>query len=498
MKTNLAKVELWSSGAPRFNCPEVVGLGVGCASFIPLSVCGERPIRIIAEGVPDGLELDEVAYVFKGSVRTPLRQEVRVKASNKHGVDEIVMLMDSTRGLLLTPPLGWNPWNLWMENIDESKIKLAASTIVDTGLAAYGYNYINIDDGWQGERSGPYNAIQGNENFPDMGDLVSYIHTLGLRAGIYSTPWVVSYAGFPGGSEASSPVSSGFRESGHYVGMPTFEEEDARQWAEWGIDFMKYDWYPTDIASVRRIADALASCGRDIALSLSNSTPFSLVGEISGIANMWRTTGDIRDRFDCLLHIIEQQDKWTGYAKPGHWNDPDMMIIGNLSSDERFSGGNLSEDEQIMQMTIWILLAAPLILGCDLGTLGDFHFRLLCNEEALKIHRDRNGQQGYRLRGSYTFSREVQSPKDIGEVFEYLNVNEGHVYVRELSDGSVAIGLINRGNEGCVITLYWHELKIDGKRRIRDVWARNDLGSFDGSFSIGVPAHGAQLLRMYI
>lgn len=268
-----------------------------------------------------------------------------------------------------TPPMGWNSWNCYGAAITQDKIKAQAKAMVDNGLNTHGYVYVNIDDGWQGERGGKYDAIQGNEKFPDMKGLCDYIHKLGLKVGIYSTPWRKSYAG--------------------YIGGHNHEMEDAKQWTEWGIDFLKYDWRMPDPKEpsemyARKMRTALDAVGGEIVFSLANTAPISKGSIWSKYANMWRTTGDITDTWDRMSEIGFNQETWKKFAGLGHWNDPDMMVLGHLGCGDINEGDfgkkwgkclrptRLNKEEQKTHMTLWCMLAAPLLLGCDLTRIDDY------------------------------------------------------------------------------------------------------------------------------
>jgi alpha-galactosidase len=362
--------------------------------------------------------------------------------------------------------------------------------MVFSGLAARGYSYINIDAGWQGLRGGEFNAIQGNKGFPDMGALCAYVHEKGLRIGIYSTPWVKSYClkgeGFTGGSSGEmadgvqSPYVSHMKEK-KYIGKITYESEDSAQWADWGFDYLKYDWIINDVPSASRMRAALDKVNRDIILSLSNNAPFQNAADWAALANCWRITGDITDTWESLCRNGFGQDKWAPFAGPGHWNDPDMLVLGRIGWGEP-RACRLSRDEQITHMTLWSLLSAPLIAGCALSAIDDFTLALLCNDEVIAVNQDSLGFQARQI-------RDFSSADSGGNPLRHETV-----YVKKLADKSLAAGLFNRGPEGALIRLDWTELGLPGSRAVRDLWGRKDLGVFERGVELGVPSHGAQML----
>jgi len=379
--------------------------------------------------------------------------------------------------------MGWNSWNCWADSVDATKVRQAADAMVASGLADHGWTYINIDDGWQGVRSGPRRALQPNEKFPDMKGLAEYVHGLGLKLGLYSTPWVRSYAGYAGGSEGGpvGPVTPEARQRGHHHGDTTFEDADAREWAEWGIDYLKYDWAPWDVPSVVRMHDALRRCGRDIVYSLSNTAPFEQAAEWSRLANCWRTTSDIRDtwrlRDSGFLGVEDigfSQDRWRPFARPGHWNDPDMLVVGHVGWGPQLHPTGLSPDEQRTHISLWCLLAAPLLLGCDLTRLDDFTLSLLTNDEVLAVHQDPLGRQAVQV---------VSGPAEI--------------WARPLEDGSLAVGLFNlHDRETQMIRVEWSALGLLSPASVRDLWQRADCGVHGTGFEVRVPSHGATMIRV--
>ena len=267
-----------------------------------------------------------------------------------------------TMDIALTPPMGWNSWNCYGPEITQEKIKIQAKALVSSGLKKHGYVYVNIDDGWQGERGGKYNAIQGNPKFPDIQDLCDYLHDLGLKVGIYSTPWCKSHEGYTGSC-------------GH-------EKEDAMQWAEWGVDLLKYDWDMWDPKEpnekyVKRMRGALDATQSKIIFSLSNAAPIFNAHIWSKYANMWRVGMDIRDKWENkgeytgISHAFDEIG-WRKFVGPGHWSDPDMLVVGYVGWGKKQHPTQLTQNEQITHVTLWSILSAPLFLGCDLTKLDSF------------------------------------------------------------------------------------------------------------------------------
>ncbi|MBD3390628.1 MAG: alpha-galactosidase, partial [Chitinivibrionales bacterium] len=443
---------------------------------------GRRPLLFSAEGLPEGLFINSKTGVIQGVAKEKKEATVRVMVNNDEGSDERVVKVITGGRLALTPPLGWNSWNVWGTSIDQQNINDTAEAMVSSGLAAHGFNFVNIDDGWQGERNDPRGALQPNEKFPDLAGLCEHVHALGLRIGIYSTPWVTSYGGYTGGSSGERVRIDLEKDQdlGRWFGERSHHEEDARQWADWGIDYLKYDWFPWEVPETELMRDALLRCGRDIVYSLSNSAPYKNAAAWARLANCWRTTGDITDTWESMSHIGFAQQRWIPYTGPGHFSDPDMLVVGRLGWGE-VRDNRLTHDEQITHITLWSLLSAPLLLGCDMTALDDFTVRLMSNDEVLGINQDSLGRQAYCV-------KEMRDPGN--------PASDAAVYAKELDDGSLAVGLFNRADSPATVTIKWFELGIQGPRAARNLWARADMDTIDEALSMGIPAHGAQLVRL--
>jgi alpha-galactosidase len=438
--------------------------------------------------VPAGLVLDAAKAQITGTLAKPGTYTITVRAKNRKGVGERKIRVVVGKEIALTPPMGWNSWNCWGPNVDAEKVLRSARAMAKSGLIEHGWSYINIDDAWQAQRGGEYKALQGNEKFPDMKKLCADIHALGLKAGIYSTPWVTSYAEYPGGSSEDPDgkwEKPAVPKRGNVnkkklpwaIGKYHFATNDAKQWAEWGIDYLKYDWSPNEEPETREMHDALRASGRDIVFSLSNNMPFTNAPALCNLANCWRTTGDIRDNWQSMSSKGFGQDKWAPYQAPGHWNDPDMLVVGYVGGwgGRQPKPSGLSPDELYTHITLWSLISAPLLIGCDLERLDDFTMNLLGNDEVLAVSQDALGKQGTPV------------------------VKEGdlRVYVKNLEDGSKAVGLFNIGSNGTTsVTVKWGDLNISGKHVVRDLWRQKDLGKFSGEFTMPVAAHGAELVRV--
>ena len=387
------KLEMRTPAAPaepRINGPTVFGVRPGSPVLYRIPATGERPMEFSVQGLPAGLHVVSTNGQMTGTLKQSGEYQMTFKAKNAKGMSEKKFRIVVGEKIALTPPMGWNSWNCWGSQVDASKVLRSARGMAASGLIDHGWTYINIDDAWQGKRGGPFNAIQGNDKFPDMKGLGDTIHKMGLKVGIYSTPWTTSYAEYPGGS-AENPEGTWAKPTipkrGNVnkkqlpwaIGKFSFAQNDAKQWSAWGIDYLKYDWNPNEEPETAEMAKELRESGRDIVFSLSNSTPFTNAPALSKLANCWRTSGDIRDSWDSMNKKAFGEDKWEPFAGPGHWNDPDMLVVGSVGWGKPHPT-RLTADEQYLHITQWCLLAAPLLLGCDLDKLDEFTLNLLTNE----------------------------------------------------------------------------------------------------------------------
>ncbi len=353
-----------------------------------------------------------------------------------------------------TPPMGWNSWNRFAGKVDDPSVRAMADALVSTGMRDAGYVYVNIDDTWQGERDAQ-GVLQPNSKFPNMKALADYVHGKGLKLGIYSSPGPKTCAGFEGSYQ--------------------HEEQDAKTWAAWGVDYLKYDWcsagkiyQPADMRAVyKKMGDALQATGRPIVYSLCQyglENVWEWGASIGG--NLWRTTGDISDEWKSMSAIgFDKQTGHERYAGPGHWNDPDMLEVGN---------GGMTAAEYRTHFSLWAMLAAPLLAGNDLREMSGEIKSILLNKEVIAIDQDKLGRQGIRI------------SKDNGT----------EIWIKPLDGGDLAVALFNRTEAMKSVQAYWEILGLKGKHKIRDLWSHEDLGSFRDYYSAEVAQHGVMLLRI--
>jgi alpha-galactosidase len=470
---------------PQINGPTIFGVRPGHPFLYTVSASGQRPMTFSAQNLPAGLKIDESTGRITGAVSEPGRYTAILGAKNAlgHARREFRVVVGSR--VALTPPMGCNTWNAWGSAIDDEVIRKTAKAVVDTGLVNHGWTYVNIDDGWQGHRGGAFNAIQGNRKFPDMQALSDYVHGLGLKIGVYSTAFMTSYQGGVGGSsdDSSGRWDPAAPQRGRFVGKYMFDVDDARQWAAWGVDYLKYDWWIADLPNAQRMRDALDACGRDIVYSIVNGAGFYWTGverhadSLSRICNAWRTTKDIVDTWDSVEDIGFSQYRWTDLAGPGHWNDADMLVIGKGGWGRNQHPTRLTPDEQYTHISLWSLLNGPLLIGCNLMEMDGFTISLLTNDEVIAVNQDALGRQ----------ATKVFQGGD-----HYLN----EVWAKAMEDGSVAAGLFNLGPGASTVAASWKDLGICGKQVVRDLWRQVDIGTFEDKFEARIPSHGCMLVQI--
>lgn len=484
---------------PSINGAGIWGVRPGAELLFRVASSGERPMRFTATGLPPGVSLDAATGIITGSLAEEGNYTFTVKAENAKGTAERHITICVGQTLCLTPPMGWNSWYSHGSAISQREVELAAEHLHESGLGNHGWSYVNIDDCWQGERGGAEHALQANAQFPSMDKLCATIHAYGFKAGIYSTPWLGTYEGFRGGStlpdgdaealaipqdqrkrkeQLFGTYPGTLRHGANKVGPVWKVDVDARQWAQWGFDYVKMDWHPIDPAHAERIARDLTHCGRDIVLSLSNNANPNDGQALSRHAHTVRTTGDIRDTWESIRSILLSQEKWVPLTRPGYWNDPDMLQVGLQGAPNMGNRGfrptRLTPDEQYTQISAWCLLSAPLLLSTDLSRLDDFTLGLLTNDEVLAVNQD-----------------------VAGKAASYYHLNGGGLLIaKELADGSTAVGIINLNNEKSVFDIFGSTLPLKGTYDVRDLWRQQNVGHYTNSFPVEVNPHGCSLFRL--
>jgi alpha-galactosidase len=479
---------------PRINGPDVFGVRPGSPFLYTIPATGDRPMTFSATNLPRGLVLNPQTGQITGHLKRRGETMVTLVAQNALGTSQKNFRIVCGDQIALTPPMGWNSWNCFASAVSEDRVKSAADAMVQSGLINHGWTYINVDDYWQNHRNandpslrGPFRDSRGqivpNSRFPDMKGMADYIHSLGLKAGLYSSPgpWTC------GGCEGSWQ----------------HEKQDAETYADWGFDYLKYDWcsygsvaldMATNLTTVRLygqnptnqesaiypyrlMGTYLHKQKRDIVFSLCQYGMDSVWqwGD-SVYGNSWRTTGDINDTWRSMSNIGFHQSREASYAKPGNWNDPDMLVVGEVGWGH-LHPTRLTPDEQYTHISLWCLLSAPLLIGCDMTKFDDFTLNLLENDEVLAIDQDALGK----------------------EATAVITDGDLRVYVKDLEDGGRAIGFFNLGSTPMTLNFKdFATLGLTGRQHVRDLWRQQDLPDINpgqDSMAISLPIHGVMLYK---
>ena len=462
------------------------GIRPGKPFLYRIPCTGVRPIHFVAKKLPASLKLDGASGIISG------------RAPEKSGEYHIILTAFNSEGKFsrrfnimvgdrigLTPQMGWNDWYTYYDHITGSDIRTAAKAMIESGMADYGYQYVSIDDCWANKPgshdpalNGPDRDAEGailpNRRFPDMRALTDYIHSMGLKAGIYTSPGPLTCGGFEGSYK--------------------HEDQDARQFSKWGFDLLKYDWCSyRKVANgktlddyenpYRKMGNILENMDRDVVFNMcqyGQGDVWKWGREVGG--NSWRTTGDIGVASDTSLpgfYSIGFSNALHGrYAGPGGWNDPDYILIGVVGNARHIEDPalltRLTPNEQYSYMSMWSLMAAPLFFSGDMSKLDALTLNVLCNAEVIDIDQDSIGKQASIVR----------------------KTSHEFILAKPLDDGSIALGLFNLSSKSRTLTIKWSDLGLKGRQKVRDVWRQYDLGTFKSGFATAVPTHGVILVRL--
>ncbi len=471
------------SPKPEINGPTIFGVHPGHPLLYRIPATGNRPMTFSAERLPAGLRLDAHTGIIQGAIKAPGKYDVTLRASNSLGSTRRQFRIVVGDTIALTPPMGWSTWYMVYSKISDGLVRSEADAMAASGLVNYGYSYINIDDGWNIRPASKDPAIGGaprdadgnlksNRNFPDMKSLAGYVHNKGFKIGIYTSPGPLTCGG--------------------YEGSYQHEAQDARQFAAWDFDFVKYDLcsyqkFLKNFHDVEGLKQAYGLMGselrkqdRDFVYNLceyGNGEVWKWGREVGG--NLWRTNGDVgyskTHEADVLWKNLTTYgfgqagiEKWAG---PGGWNDPDNILVGQIQWNGKLATAPLTHNEQYSYMTLWSLMASPLVFGGDMTKLDPFTLSLLTNAEVLAVDQDALGRQ----------AAPVSKQGDT------------EVWAKEMEDGSKAIGLFNRGDKEMEITASWPSLGINGGHTVRDLWRQKNVGRFGHEFHASVGPHGAEM-----
>lgn len=466
---------------PRINGPLVYGCRPGNPFLYRIPCQGERPIRFSVKGLPSELKLDPETGIISGITPKKGEYQLVIKAINSKGKNTRNFKIIAGDKLALTPPMGWNHWYAHYDRITDKMMREAADAMISSGMADVGYEYVNIDDCWMNApknndplRVGPLRDEEGNmipnRHFPDMKGLTNYIHSKGLKAGIYTSPGPLTCGGFAGSYQ--------------------HEEQDARQFASWGFDFLKHDWCSYGKITgndkslesyqkpYRQMGTILKSLDRDIVFNLCQygmGDVWKWGGEVGG--HSWRTSGDLGFELDRIFEVALKNSERREFSKPGEWNDPDYIQIGWIGKARGQGVPELTLMPAAMQyayMSLWSLMAAPLIYSGDMSKLDEFTLNVLCNPEVIEVNQDPLGESGLVIKQS----------------------DNCFLMVKNLVDGSKVVGFFNRGKQVTEVSADWATLQISGKQSVRDLWRQKEFGVFKDKFSAQVPAQGVVMIKI--
>ncbi|MGI9277057.1 MAG: putative Ig domain-containing protein [Endozoicomonas sp.] len=479
----------------RINGSRAFGVRPGSPVLFKVPAVGLGALVYTADNLPEGLQINAENGVISGAITEQGEYACTIHVRDDSNEVQRELLFVVGENICLTPFMGWNSWYCHSELISEKAVREVADMMVEKDLVNHGWTYVNIDDCWQAVRKG-VEPLQPNERFSDMAAMCDYIHEKGLKAGIYHTPWLSTYAGFSGGSIDPEARSKELPEQkrrqkgqlyGRYpavmkkklnrVGSQWLFDVDVKPWAEWGIDFVKLDWNPNDVPTTRRMFSDLRNIGRDIVISLSNEAPFENAEGLQPYSHSLRTTSDIEAWWWSIARNFKQQEPWLQYIRPGYWPDPDMLQVGNIGTPNRqnteFKPTRLSRDEQRSQMSLWCLLSAPLLITCDLASMDDFILGLLTNDDAIDINQDYPAQPPVR------------------EILGWMK----EVWRKPLHDGHLAVGIFNRAFFKRSYVVDFEKLGLACKPKVVSVWDGKVYDTGSGPVRVKIPRHGVSFWK---
>lgn len=458
-----------SSPAAEIHGADIYGARPNRPFLYKIPATGNAPLSFKAVNLPKGLTLNASSGIISGTVADTGIYTTTLIAANDLGADSLKFEIRIGNEISLTPAMGWNSWNVFGLRVTDKDIRNAADVMVSTGLINHGWSYINIDDGWESPERLANGEISSNNKFPDLAALSDYVHSKGLKFGIYSSP--------------------GPRTCGGYLGSYQHEEQDIKTYERWGVDYLKYDWCSyTRVSGLKdlfmekrsklpyqKMSPFLLNAKRDIVYSICQYG-FGHIErwgkEVGG--NSWRTTGDIVDTWSSVKKILNKQKKLSSYAAPGHWNDPDMLVLGIVGWNTDSRKCRLSEDEQRLHFSMWSMFASPLLLGCDLTKIDSFTMSLISNDAVIALNQDKLGKQAVLVK----------------------QMNKIQVWKKELSDGSMAIAVINLGKKAKTYNLDLHSIAGKNYTTAVDLWTNQKSVIKNNETASLISSHGIYLIKI--
>jgi len=455
MRTTKIAIATPFEGAPKINLASVFGASAGKPFLLRIPVTGERPLSYAVKGLPEGLFLEN--NTIRGEVRAEGHYPITIIAENALGIAEKTVTLEiEPEHLLLTPLLGFTTWNAFGSEVTQQDVEHTARKLVETGIAEYGYQYVNLDSGWQHQYGGEFDAVMPNPKFPDMKAMTDNIHALGFKCGIYSTPMLTAwgcpkeYPSIPGCTVGEPDHRFATMNGG--IGVIRKEKNNVRQWDAWGFDYLKYDWKPTDTVNADLMREALLQASRDFGFCVTVSAMKEYHNYWSKYCNSYRSGPDTHGTWENLLRVFRRYREFSEYVNKGHYFDLDMLDVGTCRC--RSVIGKFTQDEQIVAYSLRAFLNSPIQLSSTLEELDEFELSLYCNEEIIAIHQDA------------AFSA----------VVPVLETEDGqahfHLFEKQLEDGSFGYACFNLGEDAQRVTM-----EFPTETTLRDLWAKEDLSS---------------------
>lgn len=467
-------------GAPEINMPSCYGASPGKPILFKIPVTGKRPIKYAVLNLPDGLKVSN--GIVTGKIDTEGIYTLTLVAENSLGrsTKELTLEIYKDR-VQLTPLMGFTSWNAFGFSVTQKQVEDAAKKMADLGINEYGYSFINIDSGWQGVYGGKYDAIMPNEKFPDMKGFCERMHSIGYKCGIYSTPMLnafgcaMTHNPLPPGCTCGEPDDRFGDERGG-IGIVRKEKNNALQWAEWGFDYLKYDWRPSDPINAELMRKELVATDRDFGFCVSVRARAEYHKYWEKYCNSYRCNVDSLGSWENFLEIYKSYFEFIDYINKGHYFDLDMLDIGQCDVFPKVYGMHdygYTEDEQIVLYTARAITSSPIQISTNFEKFNDFELSVYCNEEVIAINQDI---------GAFAAK-------------PYIMIEDGkkkiHVLKKKLHNGDYALAVFNLGEEFGGIKVY-----LDDMSEIRDVWAKEKLSDAETIFLSGMPPHTARMFRV--
>ncbi len=470
MSLNIAKAKPFE-GEPCIHMPTIYGIPLGKESLYHIPVTGERPISICVDGLPDGLTFTD--GILSGVVKEEQECTITVSAENRLGtVKKDVLLKVGPEVMLLTPLMGFTTWNAFASDVMQKDVEGVAEQLISTGIREYGYQYVNVDSGWQKEYGGEFDAVMPNEKFPDMGAMCQKLHEKGFKCGIYSTPMRTAWGcpkefeSIPGCTTGEPDILDTNKMGG--IGLIHKERNNVQQWEQWGFDYLKYDWHPSDPRNADLMKKELVRSKRAFAFNVSTSG-FIVWGDyLCRNCNSWRDNWDSQDNWPNIEHRIGTVDPWKAYSRAGHFYDLDMLEIGPMLMNE--GKNRLTDNEQLFTYTLRAFFMSPIQLSCWLDKLTEFEFNMICNDEIIRISQD--------------------SLCDYPELMYENQDKKVKVYKRTLENGDKAIAVFNMGDE-----VLCEHILLEEKQAVKELWTKEELGTVD-VIPVSAEPHCVQVFRI--